>query len=154
MRISEEGSPMRVRDWMSPDPITVTPFTDVAEARRLLHRYGIRHLPVVDHGRVAGIISDRDVQITDAALDEMVRRTSAPGRAVPGEAVGEGVSVGTVMSSPAHMISDGESVEAASRLMLSRRISALPVIGDDGDLLGIITTTDCLLASLTPQHAM
>jgi CBS domain-containing protein len=38
-------------------------------------------------------------------------------------------------------------------MLLSRRISALPVVGDDGGIVGMITTTDCLLASLSRQPA-
>lgn len=43
-----------------------------------------------------------------------------------------------------------DTVEVAARRMLSRRVSALPVVDEDGGLRGVITTTDCLLASLSP----
>ena len=118
---------MRVRSWMSPDPVSTAPGALVAEAGRVMHTYGIRHLPVVLHGRVVGMLSDRDV------------RGALPGR-----------SVADVMSAPAHVVGADDTIEAASRLMLSRHISALPVVDVDQQLLGMITTTDCLLASLTP----
>lgn len=136
---------MRVRDWMSPDPKSVTPTTTVEEARRLLHYYGIRHLPVVDRDRVVGMVSDRDVRVDPTAW----RRTDFEGRS----GAAEQRPVRAVMSAPPHVIDVEESVEAAARLMLSRRISALPVVDDDQALQGIITTTDCLLASLTPEVA-
>lgn len=134
---------MRVRDWMSLDPVTVTPATDAREARRLLHRYGIRHLPVVDGRRVIGMVSDRDVRVDEFSLAH-----------VPAEDRDElfeaGPRIEAVMSSPAHVIAPDEPIEAAARLLLSRRISSLPVVDADGALMGIITSTDCLLALLTP----
>jgi acetoin utilization protein AcuB len=138
---------MRVREWMSPDPVTVAPSTTVREARRLLHYYGVRHLPVVSRDRVVGIISDRDVRVDEAELSRLEELARV------GAVLGSGRLVEDVMSSPVHRIDADEPIEVAARLMLSRRISALPVTDPDGALLGIITTTDCLLASLTPQHA-
>jgi acetoin utilization protein AcuB len=138
---------MRVRDWMSPDPVTVSPSTTVAEARGLLRYYGIRHLPVVDRGRVVGMVSDRDVRIDDSAL-ELIRAATGD----PGEVFGERRDVSLVMSSPVHVIGPDEAVEAAARALLSWRISALPVIDAAGALVGLITTTDCLLASLSPAQ--
>lgn len=117
---------MRVRDWMSPDPLSTTPAATVADAARLMATYGIRHLPVVFNDRVVGVISDRDV------------RSALPG-----------ATVAKTMSAPPQVINAGGSIDQAARLMLSRRISALPVIDGDGYIVGMITTTDCLLASLS-----
>lgn len=121
---------MRVRDWMSPDPISTTLSTRAAKAAQVMSTYGIRHLPVVSADRVVGMISDRDV------------RAAFPG-----------ATVDKVMSSPPHVAHADDSIEAAARLMLSRHISALPVIDADGVLVGMVTTTDCLLASLSPVGA-
>ncbi len=139
---------MLVRNWMSPDPVTVTPQTELGEARRLMRYYGVRHLPVVDdEGHVVGMVSDRDVRIDDGE----VHRLAAMGRV--GEATGEGQIVEAVMSSPVHTVGADEPVEAAARQMLSRRVSALPVVDEERVMLGVITTTDCLLASLSPEAA-
>lgn len=144
---------MLVRDWMSPDPVTVTPSTPVEEARHLLRRYGVRHLPVVGaDGRLVGVVSDRDVAVDEAALQQALSRLAELSRVVLSEAAGTDRTVATVMSSPPQIIGPDEPVEAAARLMLSRCISALPVVAND-ELVGVITTTDCLLASLTPAPA-
>lgn len=50
-----------VADWMTPDPITVSPDVNVLEALRLMLRGGFRHLPVVSGERVVGIVSLRDL---------------------------------------------------------------------------------------------
>ena len=56
------SSEARVRQWMTPDPVTVTAQTDVEEAARIMIDNGFRHLPVVDDDdRVVGIISLRRV---------------------------------------------------------------------------------------------
>ena len=134
---------MLVRDWMSPDPVTVRGDTTVQETRRLLDYYGIRHLLVVDAGRLVGVVSDRDVRITDSALRKALRNATVS------KLVDDRRPTETIMSSPAHIIDIDEPVEAAARLMLSRRISALPVVESGNRLCGIITSTDCLLASLS-----
>lgn len=134
---------MLVRDWMSPDPVTISGDTPVHEARRLLAYYGIRHLLVVDADRLVGVISDRDVRVDDVALRKAIRAGSVA-TLVKDERPAE-----TIMSSQVQVIGPDEAVEAAARLMLSRRISALPVVDEGSRLHGIITTTDCLLASLS-----
>lgn len=128
---AEKGTTMRVRDWMSPDPVATTPHVPAAVAEAQMERYGIRHLPVVRHGRVIGMISDRDVRSRRAA----------------------DADVADIMSTPPHVIAADDTVEAAARMMLSRHINALPVVDVEGTLLGMITTTDCLLASLSPAAA-
>ena len=116
---------MRVCDWMSPDPVTVTPSTNVAEARGLLDAYGVRHLPVVDHDRVVGMVSDRDVRVSPAALRQATERLAAGSRARVAQDAGVGLVVAAVMSTPVHTVTAEEDVEAAARLLLSRRISAV-----------------------------
>jgi CBS domain-containing protein len=54
---------MFVRDIAQTDPITVTPEANLATILHLLNRKGVRHLPVVQYGRLVGIISYRDGQI-------------------------------------------------------------------------------------------
>lgn len=142
---------MHVREWMSRDPVTVEPSTEVSVARRLLRDHGIRHLPVVECGRVVGMVSDRDVRISQAALQQVTERMVAGARRAVGETVGVGLAVEAVMSAPARVISADEPLERAARLMLAAKISALPVV-EAGVLVGIITTTDCLLAALAPSN--
>lgn len=134
---------MSVRDWMSPDPVTISGDTTVQEARRLLDYYGIRHLLVVDADRLVGVISDRDVRIDEKSL----RKAITDGTVAT--LVDDRRTADAIMSSPAQVIDIEQPVEAAARLMVSRRISALPVVEADNLVRGIITSTDCLLASLS-----
>jgi CBS domain-containing protein len=55
------SSEARVREWMTPDPITGDPDTPAGEAAEIMLERGFRHLPVVENGRPVGIVSVRDV---------------------------------------------------------------------------------------------
>jgi CBS domain-containing protein len=55
------SSEARVREWMTPEPVTATQETTVEEAGRTMLERGFRHLPVVDGDRAIGIVSIRDV---------------------------------------------------------------------------------------------
>jgi acetoin utilization protein AcuB len=136
---------MRARDWMTADPTTAAPDDTVREARHRMRLRGVRHLPVVDGARVVGMLSDRDVRITDEELGQISTADDVA------RATGAERPVSEVMSSPVYTVDEAASIQDVARLMLSRRISAVPMVTGDGDLAGIITTTDCLLASLSPD---
>jgi CBS domain-containing protein len=54
-------SEARVREWMTPDPITLSPDASADEAAKIMLDNGFRHVPIVDEGRAVGIVSIRDV---------------------------------------------------------------------------------------------
>ncbi len=129
---------MLVREWMTTVLVTVRPDSPVAEAQHLMRHRRIRHLPVVEGGRLAGIITDRDV------------RTTLPSPATS-LAVAEirylldRLLVGRVMTRPVITIGPDATIAEAVDLVLARRIGALPVMEGDR-LVGIITETDLLRA--------
>lgn len=55
------SSEARVREWMTSEPITISPETSAAEAAQTMLDNGFRHLPVVEGERAVGIVSIRDV---------------------------------------------------------------------------------------------
>jgi acetoin utilization protein AcuB len=127
---------MLVQDVMQRGLVIVTPATALGEAIRLLERRGIRHLPVVEQGRLVGIISDRDVKgaIASAA-------TSGGGRSLA--SCLDELTAGDVMTRNVITMAPMFPVEEAARVMVTKRISALPVT-EDGRLVGILTETDVL----------
>jgi CBS domain-containing protein/nucleotide-binding universal stress UspA family protein len=132
---------MLVREWMTTVLVTVRPDAPVAEAQRLMRHRRIRHLPVVEDGRLAGIITDRDV------------RTTLPSPATS-LAVGEirylldRLLVERVMTRSVITIGPDTPIADAVGLVLAHRIGALPVMENDR-LVGIITETDLLRAFAT-----
>ena len=54
---------MLVRSRMTANVLTVTPTTTLGEALRITREQGIRHLPVVDNGKLVGLLSDRDLRL-------------------------------------------------------------------------------------------
>lgn len=56
-----DASKHAVKEWMSADPVTITPATTEGEAFDLMQERGIRHLPILEDHRLVGIVSIRDV---------------------------------------------------------------------------------------------
>jgi acetoin utilization protein AcuB len=111
---------MLVERIMQSNLVTVAPETTLAEAFRLTRRRGIRHLLVVEHDRLVGIVSDRDLKgVTGAS------------------------TMGEIMTRAVMTLPPSAPVEEAARLMVRERISAVPVtLGER--LLGMVTETDVL----------
>jgi acetoin utilization protein AcuB len=124
---------MPVRQIMSRRVVTVSPETTLAEARRLLDEHRIRHLPVLLDGRLAGIVSDRDLRSAAGAN----RRQTA---------------VDEIMTPTPFIVGPDTRVEEAARLMLDRRIGGLPVV-EASELIGIVTSDDLLRALLVVVEA-
>lgn len=130
---------MKIRELMTGGLITVRPETPVQEARDLLAREEIRHLPVTRaDGALAGIVTDRDI------------RLNLPSRATSLSA-GEinhllaRLTVGEIMTRTVITIGPDAPAREGARIMLDHRIGALPVV-DDGRLIGIVTETDIVRA--------
>ena len=67
---------VEVGDYMTPDPTVVTPDTDIAEAARIMVRQGIRHLPVMEDGRLMGVMSMRDIVLELAWDGDVLEETA------------------------------------------------------------------------------
>jgi CBS domain-containing protein/nucleotide-binding universal stress UspA family protein len=132
---------MQVSEWMTPAPVSVSPSTPVPKVQELMLHRRIRHLPVVEDGRLVGIITDRDV------------RTAQPSPAT-GLAVREmnylldRLTVRAVMTRPVITVAPKDSLTEAVRLMLENRIGGLPVMAGER-LVGILTEADLLRAFST-----
>jgi acetoin utilization protein AcuB len=129
---------MLVERWMKANPITVGPQDSFRHAMNLIRQRGIRHLPVVEGGRLVGIVTDRDV------------RQASPSAATSLEIhelhyLLEKITIGDIMTSEVVTAIPEMPIEAAARLMLTHRIGSLPVLRGMA-LVGIITETDILSA--------
>jgi acetoin utilization protein AcuB len=126
----------RVRDCMTCDPASVGPNDSLQRVVELLRRRDIRSVPVLEDGRLIGIVSDRDVRQVAPAYplfreEEEIRRYT------------ENLTVTAAMTAdPMTIAPDAPLVEAA-KVLETYRISALPVV-DGTKLVGMLTVTDLL----------
>ena len=129
---------MRVKELISGPPISVPPDTPVLEARRIMQARAIRHLLVVEHGRLVGIITDRDIRLnmpspaTTLSVWEVNYLLAR-------------LTVGEVMTKSVIVVEPDRDAHEAAALLISEKIGALPVM-DGTRLLGIVTETDFLRA--------
>lgn len=129
---------MDVSQVMTPNPVTVAPTTSVLNARRLLRRHAVRHLPVLDaQGRLAGIVSDRDVQLTDQHLVDSLTALRSD------LVMGRYRQVATVMTTRVRTVTPATPLARAGEILRRHRIGALPVVSG-GRLVGILSASDCL----------
>ena len=129
---------LRVHDRMSRDPFTVAPDDSLQTVVDLLRGRDIRAVPVVEMGRLIGIVTDRDLRQVAPSYplfrDETeIRRYT------------ENLRVTAAMTAdPLRVSSDTTLVEAA-KILETYRISSLPVV-DGETLVGMISVTDLLRA--------
>ena len=129
---------MRVGDLMTAKPITVAPGTPMLEARQRMVEERIRHLVVVEDGRVVGIVTDRDIRLnlpspaTSLSVWEINFLLAR-------------LTVGNVMTSTVLVVEPDRPIAEAARIMIDHKIGALPVV-DGGQLVGILTESDFVRA--------
>jgi len=131
---------VRVEDWMRRRPVTIAPQETVRTAWQLIREHRIRHLPVVEGGRLLGIVTDRDLR---HALPS--RAASLDMHEIP--YLAEKVRIWEVMARAVVTIDRQAPIEDAARLLLKYRIGGLPVVQGER-LVGIITKTDMVRALL------
>lgn len=118
-----------VLDLMQSKPrriIATSPAATVRQATRLMNDHGIGSLLVLDNGRLAGIFTERDV----------LRRIVAEGRSPNATPVGEVMTANVVCCSP------DSDVENVADLMRLRRVRHVPVVDDEGAVLGLVSIGD------------
>ena len=120
---------------MTREVVTATPATTLADGLAVMHERRIRHLPVVEGGKVVGIVSDRDLR--GAAPPEGAMAPEARLRFLQERRIGE------IMKPDVVSVDAATPVEEAARLMGARRIGCLPVLEGD-TLAGILTASDLL----------
>lgn len=122
---------LRVRDAMTRDVITLGPEASAAEAWSICRDRGIRHIPIVEEGRLVGLVSDRDL------------RDVSPPRGDHEGATLRWVRVADMMTRNLATIHPLDTIDRVAREIHDRRIGCLPVV-DEGDLVGIVTSSDMM----------
>jgi CBS domain-containing protein len=123
-----------VKDWMTPDPISVEPDSTLPDAHELMKKHNIRRLLVMDGSQLVGIVTRGDIrgaepsEATSLSIFEVNYLLSR-------------FPVKKLMSTDVITVGVGEPVGKAASIMHEHKISGLPVV-DDGQVVGIITESD------------
>ena len=125
-----------VSRFMTTRPINVDHHATLAVARRLMQAHAIRHLPVVDDGRLVGIVSERDLQLVERAakLDPDI------------------VRVDRVMTPKPFVVTSDTALDELTEIMAAHKYSSVIVVGRDG-IEGIFTAVDACEALTTILRA-
>ncbi|OQX18649.1 MAG: hypothetical protein BWK76_06990 [Desulfobulbaceae bacterium A2] len=132
---------MYIANYMTIAPMSITPDTLLPQARELLLSRNFRHLPVVDdNDRLLGIVTDRDIRSaypSSLSSDEERRRILEAIAATP---------ISRVMATELTTLTPTATLDDALMVFERRRVGAIPVVDNDGLLVGIFSIGDLLQA--------
>ena len=123
LRVKKSESGMIVQ------PINIGPDSTVADARNLMHKHDISGIPVVEAGRLVGIVTNRDLRFEEKA----------------------GRPIREVMTASVVTAEEGITLDGAKKLLQQHRIEKLPVVDAKGSLRGLITIKDIEKSERHPE---
>jgi CBS domain-containing protein len=115
-----------IRNVMTPNPTAVEPSTPVVEAARIMKNQDIGPVPIVEGERLVGVVTDRDIVLRVIAEQKDPQSTT----------------VGDIASTDLVTIDPQQSLDEALRLMAQNQVRRLPVVEEDGRLVGIVAQAD------------
>ncbi len=127
----------RVREIMTSPCIVVTPDTTLPAANALMKEKRIRHLPVVENGRLVGIVSRGDLR--EASIGASINADSYELHFMLSR-----LTVGKLMTRKVCTVPPDALVVFAAELMTENKIASLPVVDPQGGVIGIVTESDLL----------
>lgn len=132
---------MPVKTIMTANPVTVSPDATLARARELLERYNIHHLLVETDQRVVGIVSEGDIL-----------RNVSPYANTPAETARDQFTLNKKVHQVMHRrpptVTADAPVSAAAKIILENNITCVPVVNEQGLLVGIVSWKDLLRFAL------
>jgi len=143
----------RVSDVMTTTVVTVDRITPYQDIDRLLTRHRISGVPVLKMGReVVGVVSETDLLAAEDETRRQARMAGSMGRRWHlRKQPHVRLTAGALMTSPAVTIGPDATIPAAARLMNTHHITRLPVVDEDGKLVGIVGRRDLLSVFLRPD---
>jgi len=119
---------MKVGEWMERELVTIDRKTTIQGAISLMKKHSIRHLPVIEEGRLVGLVTEGDMrQVFVASLIEEL-------------------SIDDVMIKDPITVKVDTEIDDAARVIYYNKIGGLPVVDEGQGLLGIITVADIMAA--------
>ena len=128
-----------VADWMTKNLITIAEDASIIEAIHLLKEKNIRRLPVMRHGKIAGVVTEK------------MLLSFSPGKSSALDAweahyLLSKTPVRDAMNSNPHMVTPQTDIRDAAKLLHDRKLNGVLVVNENRDLVGIFTTTNALEA--------
>jgi len=141
---------VRVADYMTSDPVSVTEDTTMKEAAELLRQHHVRHLPVVQGRMLIGIVSDRDIRKASPSLLSGVDMSEY-------EDVLSNTPISRVMTREPFTVTPDTDLRDAVQIILDKRVGAVPVVNGK-ELVGMFADFQGLgvlvkLLSQVPQQS-
>ncbi len=133
---------MKVRDVMTWNVVTVSSDTPIMEARKIMDAHNIRRLPVVDRGKLVGLVTK----------DRILRASPSPATSLTVWEINyllAKMTVREIMVKDVVTVSPDMSAEAAIALAQNKKVGSLVVV-EDGKVVGIATTNDFFYKILNP----
>lgn len=140
---------MRVAELMTSQVFTVEPHDLIDRVFFLIHYEKIRHLPVVEKGKLVGIVSDRDLY---KALGPKSNSNAVEANKDHTQLHVVSQKVAHIMHRSVYTVSPDTTASEAAAMMADHRIGALPVVEKD-KLVGILSATDILRVFAKLEHA-
>ena len=119
------GQSHRIAELMTENPHSVTPTASVVEAAKIMRDDDVGLIPVVEGQRLIGTVTDRDITIRVVAEDR-----------------DQATSVGEIASTELVTVDPQQDLDEALRLMARHQVRRLPVVQEDGRLVGIVSQAD------------
>lgn len=144
---------------MTSDVISVTPETSINDVARLIWEHKIGSLPVVENGRVIGMVTDYDLITRESEYDSPVFFSFLEAYLrIPGTGDDEqlrrilAISARQLMTSPALTVGPDDTVQDIATLMYEKRLNALPVVDEDDALVGIVSRADIVRLMVADEN--
>lgn len=128
---------MLIKDWMATSMLTVDINTSVMRATRTMKENNIRRLPVLSQGKLAGVVTDRDLKeaspssTSEMDIHEMYYLLSE-------------MKIKDVMTDKCICLQAEDTLEKAALVMLEEKISGIMILDVDDNLVGLLSETDIL----------
>ncbi|MDD3553388.1 MAG: CBS domain-containing protein [Deltaproteobacteria bacterium] len=132
---------MFVKDYMTHNPVTVTPDRSISEVRDLLRNKGFRHVPVVDaDGRLLGVVTDRDIR--SAFPSFLASNEESKGQ---WERIAR-TPVEAIMSTNVVSLTGDATLDDALLILDKKKVGAVPVVNEDKRVVGVFSIRDLMRA--------
>lgn len=126
---------VKVRDWMTEEVVSADPDTPIAAAHQIMKKNGVRRLPVVENRKLVGIITIGDVR--EASPSDATTLSIWELNYLWAQ-----LTVGKVMTKRCLTATPDTSLFEVAKTMLEQKVSGLPVVDEQNNLVGIITESD------------